>query len=160
MNRDIVAALLAIFVVFTVGPSWERINSARWAELRREILGENRMVQIAAKRGVIPKGHLWLFQDASARGLLKTEPSRLEEGGTYLQAGDEEVYLGPEGGGVGLSDRATKERMRQLGTNALEVNATKGTTKAWIDGSFKKVASTEYPVRLSKPTARSSGTGS
>jgi hypothetical protein len=160
MNRDIVTALLALFVGLTVGPSLDRIKSAPWAEPRGEFTIENRLVQEAARRGVIPKGHWGIFQEASARGLLKTEPSSLDEGGIYLQAGKEEVYLSPEGGGAALSDHATRKRMRQLGTNALEVNATRGTTRAWIDGSFKKVASTEYPDQPAQPILPLPGLGS
>jgi hypothetical protein len=93
---------------------------------------------------LIPKDQLGLFQEASARGLLRTEPSKLDEGGTYLQAGNEEIYLSPEGGGAALSDDTARKRMRQLGTNALEENVTKGTTKSWMDGSFQRVASTKY----------------
>jgi len=160
MNRGIVAALLLLFVVLAVGPSLERICSAPWEKLRGAFTGENKLVEEATRRGVIPKGHLGIFQEASARGLLSTEPSMLEEGGTYLQAGNEEVYLSPEGGGAALSDHATRKRMRQLGTNALEVNTTTGTTKAWIDGSFKKVASTVYPDQPAQSTMLPYGLGS
>lgn len=160
MSRDIVAALLVLFVGLAVGPSLERIESAPRAELQGEFAIENRLVQEATMRGVIPRGHWGVFQEASARGLLTTEPSRLDEGGIYLQAGNEEVYLSPEGGGAALSDHATRKRMRQLGTNALEVNATRGTTRAWIDGSFKKVASTEYPDQPAQSILPSPGLGS
>lgn len=160
MNRDIVAALLVLFVGLTVGPSLETIKSAPWAELRGEFTIANKLVQEATRRGVIPKGHWGIFQEASARGLLKTEPSILDEGGIYLQAGNEVVYMSPEGGGAALSDRITRKRMRQLGTNALEVNATRGTTRAWLDGSFKKVASTEYPDPPAQPTMPTHGLGS
>jgi hypothetical protein len=142
MNRGIAAALLALFVGLTVGLSLVMDKTATCAQLPEELTSEDKLVQEATKRGLIPKDSLGLFQEAYARGLLKTEPSKLDEGGTYLQAGNEEVYLSPEGGGVALSDDTAKKRMRQLGTNALEENVTKGTTKAWIDGSFQKVAST------------------
>jgi hypothetical protein len=143
MNRGIAAALLALFVGLTVGLSWVMVKTATWAQLPGELTVEDKLVQEATKRGLIPKDPLGLFQEASVRGLLKTEPSKLDEGGTYLQAGNEEVYLSPEGGGAALSDDTAKKRMRQLGTNALEENVTKGTTKAWMDGSFQKVASTK-----------------
>lgn len=144
MNRGIAAALLALFVGLTFDPSWVMVKTAAWAQLPGGLTGEDKLVQEAAKRGLIPRDQLGLFQEASARGLLRTEPSKLDEGGTYLQVGNEEIYLSPEGGGAALSDDTTKKRMRQLGTNALEENVTKGTTKSWMDGSFQRVASTKY----------------
>jgi len=160
MNRDIVAALLVLFVGLTAGPSLDTIKRAPWAELRGEFTIASKLVQEATRRGVIPKGHWGVFQEASARGLLKTEPSVLDEGGIYLQAGNEVAYISPAGGGAALSDRVTRKRMRQLGTNALEVNATKGTTRAWLDGSFKKVASTAYPDTPAHTTMSSPRLGS
>jgi len=160
MNRGIAAALLTLFVGLTVDPSWVMVRTAAWAQLLVELTSENKLLQEATKRGLIPKDHLEVFQETSARGLLKTEPSNLDEGGTYLQAGNEVIYLSPEGGGVALSDHTTKKRMIQLGTNALEENVTKGTIKAWMDGSFQKVASTQYPVQPTQPTAPSSRLGS
>jgi hypothetical protein len=141
MNRGIASALLALFIGLAVDPSWFMGRTAALAQLLRELTSEDKLLQEATKRGLIPKDHLGLFQEASARGLLKTEPSNLDEGGTYLQDGNEVIYLSPEGGGVALSDYTTKKRMRQLGTNALEENVTKGTIKAWVDGSFQTVAS-------------------
>ena len=160
MNRRIAAALLALFVGLTVDSSWVMVRTAALAQLLRELTSEDKLLQEATKRGLIPKDHWGLFHEASARGLLKTEPSNLDEGGTYLQAGNEVIYLSPEGGGVALSDHTTKKRMRQLGTNALEENVTKGTIKAWIDGSFQKVASTQYPVQPTQTTDPSSRLGS
>ena len=160
MNRGIAAALLALFVGLTVDPSWFMVRTAVWEQLLGKLTSEDKLLQEATKRGLIPKDHLGLFQEASARGLLKTDPSNLDEGGTYLQAGNEVIYLSPEGGGVALSDYTTKKRMRQLGTNALEENVTKGTMKAWMDGSFQKVASTQYPVEPPQPTAPSLKLGS
>ena len=143
MKRGIAAALLALFAGLTVGPPWVMVKTAAWAQLLGDITSEDKLLQEATKRGLIPKDQLGVFQAASAHGLLKTEPSKLDEGGTYLQVGNEEVYLSPNGGGAALTDDTTKKRMRQLGTNALEENVTKGTTKAWMDGSFQKVASTK-----------------
>ena len=160
MNRGIAAALLALFVGLTVDPSWFMVRTAALEQLLEKLTSEDKLLQEATKRGLIPKDHLGLFQEASARGLLKTEPSNLDEGGTYLQAGNEVIYLSPEGGGVALSDYTTKKRMRQLGTNALEENVTKGTIKAWMDGSFQKVASTQYLVEPTQPTAPSLKLGS
>jgi hypothetical protein len=160
MNREIAAALMSLFVGLSVDPSWVMVQTAAWAQLLGGLTREDKLVQEATKRGLIPKDHLVLFQEASARGLLKTEPSKLDEGGTYLQAGNEEVYLSPEGGGAAIADNTTKKRMRQLGTNALEVNATRGTTRAWMDGTFQKVASTEYPVQPTQPAAPSPRLGS
>ena len=160
MNRGIAAALLALFIGLTVDPSWFMVRTAALAQLLRELTSEDKLLQEATKRGLIPKDHLVVFQETSARGLLKTEPSNLDEGGTYLQAGNEVIYLSPEGGGVALSDHTTKKRMRQLGTNALEENVTKGTIKAWMDDSFQKVASTQYPAQPTQPTAPSSRLGS
>src|SRR3990172_1427050 len=152
MNRGIAAALLALFVGLTVDPSWFIVRTAAWAQLLGGLTSEDDLLREARKRGLIPKDHLEVFQEASARGLLKTEPSNLDEGGTYLQAGNEVIYLSPAGGGVALSDYTTKKRMRQLGTNALEENVTKGTIKAWVDGSYQTVASTQYPVQPTQPT--------
>lgn len=160
MNRGNAAALLALFVGLTVGPSRIMAKTTSWAQMLWNFTSEDKLLQEATERGLIPKDHLGLFQEASARGLLKTEPSKLDEGGIYLQAGNEEVYLSPEGGGAAISDNTTKKRMRQLGTNALEVNATTGTTKAWMDGSFRYVASTEYPAQPTEPISSSPGLGS
>jgi hypothetical protein len=160
MNRGIAAALLAFFVGLTVDPSWVMLRTAAWAQLLVEVTSEDKLLQEATIRGLIPKDHLGSFQEANARGLLKKEPSKLDEGGTYLQAGNQVIYLSPEGGGVALSDHTTKKRMRQLGTHALEENVTKGTIKAWMDGSFQEVASTQYPVQPTQPTASSSRLGS
>ena len=160
MNRRIAAALLALFVGLTVDSSWVMVRTAALAQLLGELTSEDTLLQEATKRGLIPKDHLGLFQETFALGLLKTEPSNLDEGGTYLQAGNEVIYLIPEGGGVALSDHTTKKRMRQLGTNALEENVTKGTIKAWMDGSFQKVASTQYPVQPTQTTALPSRLGS
>ena len=160
MNRGIAAVLLALFVGLTVDPSWFMARTAACAQLLGELSSQDKLLQEATNRGLIPKDHFELFQEASASGLLKTEPSNLDEGGTYLQAGNEVIYLSPEGGGVALSDYTTKKRMRQLGTNALEENVTKGTIKAWMDGSFQKVASTQYPVEPTQPIAPSLKLGS
>jgi hypothetical protein len=160
MNRRIAAALLALFVGLTVDSSWVMVRTAALAQLLGELTSEDTLLQEATKRGLIPKDHLGLFQETFALGLLMTEPSKLDEGGIYLQAGNEVIYLSPEGGGVALSDHTTKKRMRQLGTNALEENVTKGTIKAWMDGSFQKVASTQYPVQPTQTTALPSRLGS
>jgi hypothetical protein len=159
MNRGIAAIVLVLFVGLSADP-WFMVKTAAWEQRLRELTSEGKLLQEATKRGLIPKDHLGLFQEASARGLLKTEPSNLDEGGTYLQAGNQVIYLSPEGGGVALSDHTTKKRMRQLGTNALEENVTKGTIKAWMDGSFQKVASTQYPAQPTQTAAPSSRLGS
>ena len=54
MNRDIVAALLVLFVGLTAGPSLDTIKRAPWAELRGEFTIASKLVQEATRRGVIP----------------------------------------------------------------------------------------------------------
>jgi len=107
------------------------------------------LLEEAKKRGLIPSDKMNLFDEAKSRGLLKNTPAGVTTGGTYLEApGQPEIYLNPAGGGISVSDDISKRRMRQLGTNALEENVTKGTTKAWIEGKFRSVA----PTKRSSPT--------
>ena len=85
MNRGIAAVLLALFVGLTVDPSWFMVRTAACAQLLGELSSQDKLLQEATKRGLIPKDHLELFQEASASGLLKTEPSNLDKSG-YLPA--------------------------------------------------------------------------
>ena len=56
MNRRIAAALLALFVGLTLDSSWFMVNGSV-GTTSEELTSEDRLLQEATKRGLIPKDH-------------------------------------------------------------------------------------------------------